>query len=497
MIDVALYANGGRVLTVTPAQRLVFSHNRQGPEMATAFFPGSLVESFRLRNMPGLMELIISAGADVLWRGRVEDRAITNAGLMVGAAGVRRVFSDLRYTALWSATGTANWKPVTDGDISTRKPEQYTIDNNNRLHLAIKKGEVYGNTIDIGELTYAAPHGGARSIVAFSASYSVTLPTNWQCRLLTAADDFSSPTVIGTITGNNAEQTGTINQTFTGAARLLVQIRNNTGSAYTATADTGDWCAKLTGIRTKTTTAAAVLASNIATALCDYVDAVNAGQITGKMVTATTNDLHDELYEDASPAEILDSLALRESRDWGVDVNGVFYFQPRNDQGRTWYVDIAGIELEDSTNELTNSVYATYRDANGRAKRTATSANNLSVQIAGLTRQDVVIAATTDATEAAAWRDARLTDGTAYALRATVEVSRILDTGGNIHRAYDILPGDSLIIRNLPQTLATDIDILSSISVARVEYDAETGAVAIEPDTPTPTLVTLVARSQR
>jgi hypothetical protein len=230
--------------------------------------------------------------------------------------------------------------------------------------------------------------------------------------------------------------------------------------------------------------------------LYDYINAANPGQLSGALISTTTTDLNDELYEDMLPAAILDYLATREGCDWGVDVSGVFYFHPRGTYARTWYVDAADIQLEESTNELTNSTYAIYKDANGRTRRTTIVADAMSVSWSGLTRRKPVQAQTTSATEAGVWRTAALADGLAYARRVTVTADRIIDMSGQTRQGYEVQAGDTLIIRNLPQTLAPDIDILSSILVARVQYDPATGAATIETDAPIPTLVTLIARQR-
>jgi hypothetical protein len=163
---------------------------------------------------------------------------------------------------------------------------------------------------------------------------------------------------------------------------------------------------------------------------------------------------------------------------------------------RNWYVSAARFQVQESVNDLNNSYYAVYRTAAGRKLRTAATSDALSIQSYGLTRRSFVTAQTTSSAEAGTWRDAALTDGTAYALRATVAIGRVTDQGGAERPAYEMLPGDNLIITNLPQTLSTDIDNLSSIRLARVEYDKSSGAVSVESDSPVPTLVTLIARKQ-
>jgi hypothetical protein len=298
MIDVALYSGGNRLQTPTPAQGVTFAHSRRGPQSLTAFIPGDLEQSFAIRNMPGIMELVATVDGGDIWRGRVEDRAITFAGLTLTAYGYSRAFDDVPYTGLWSDTSTRNWEQVVQEVSAESEPARYRSDNNNRLYMTLIKNAVYKDEDDTCEWTYAAPHGGSRNITSFSASYDATLPTDWELRLIRCDDDFTGQSVVQTITGTGSNATGTISQTFTGKPRIFVQLRNNTGSDYTVTAETGDRYATLTDIRVKT--AATVTASAIATALQDYIDKINPGQMSGVLITTTTTDLHDELYEGRS-----------------------------------------------------------------------------------------------------------------------------------------------------------------------------------------------------
>ena len=497
MLDFAIYnASGNRIQIPSAAQGVTIAHGRKGPAAAAAFFPLSIGDSFQLYNSVGQMFAVVSDGANPAWRGRVEDIAIQRGGVRVGAFGLSRAMDDTLYTALWSVTTSAGWQEVTDTDLADRAPERYAIDNNNRLYLALANGETYKNTVDIGELTYAIPHGSSRNIVAFAASYDATLPTDWQLRLIRCDDDFTNQTAIQTITGTGSNATGTITQTFTGQARLLVQLRNNTGSDYTMTGTTGAFSARLTGLRIKSTTAATVLASDIAAGLVASVQAVNAGQIDASMITATKTDLQDEIYQDQRPAAILDELALREGYEWGVDENGVFFFRPRGAVGRSLFVDAASVEFEDSLGEVTNSVYARYKDGNSRILRTAAAINSLSQGRYGITRQGSVSVNTTSATQAAAHRDAMLTDKSAYAIRAKVDFYGIYDSAGNRFAEWDVRPGDRVTIRNLSPILATDIDNIGAFRVDYSRYDTVSGALTLEPDAPIPTLVTLIARQR-
>lgn len=495
MIDVALYTPAGyRYETPAPARNVRFSHTRKGPGALSAHFPMSLEDAFRLYSHGGLLYAVATEDGGIVWRGRVEDVKISDRGAEIQGFGLANFFGDTLYTALWSRTSTADWREVTDNDLANRTPERYELDNNNRLYIALRSGETYANTVDIGELTYAIPHNSDRDIVAFSASYDLTLPKNWQLRLIRCDANFTNLNVIQTITGTGSNATGTISQTFTGQARLLVQVRNNTGGNYTATGDTGDWYVKLTNIRAKTTTAATVLASDIALALYNAVPGTKDGHISGYLITASTVDLQDEIYEDMRPAAILDDLAFRSGAVWGVDSHGVFFWRPRGTVGNRYFVDALGIELERSLAGIYNQTYGIYNDANGAALRTATAKNALSKLVYGVTREEAIQADTTSATQAEAHRDALLADSAFYVVRANIEFDAIYDATGQRVSGAGIQGHDTVTIRNLPPQLAVDLDELATFTIDTAEFDAETGKLQLQPALPIPTLVTLIAQ---
>ncbi len=495
MIDVALYSAAGyRYETPARARNVRLSHTKKGPGALSAYFPMSLEDAFELYTHAGLIYAVAVEEGAVIWRGRVEDVKISNRGAEVQAFGLLSAFSDTLYTALWSRTSTADWREATDDDLAGLLPERYELDNNNRLYVALRAGEGYANRDDMCEWTFAIPHNSTRDIVAFGASYSVTLPTNWKVRLIMSDHDFSNPAVIQTITGTGSNITGTIAQTFTGQARVSIRVYNDTGGVYTATGDTGDWFAKLTSVRVKTTTAATVLASDIASALYSAVDTANSGQLAGSLVTASTVDLQDEVYEDMRPAAILDDLAFRSGAAWGVDVNGIFYWQERSEVVNRYFVDALDIALERSLSGIYNKAYGIYNDANGWALRTAAAEDTASQSAYGLTREESIQADTTSATQAEAHRDALLADSAFYVVRASIVFETIYDATGQRVSGAGIQGNDTVTIRNLPPQLATDLDELATFTIDTAEFDAETGKLQLQPALPIPTLVTLIAQ---
>ena len=499
-LDFGLYraADGGRVSVPSAPVGVGCSTNRKGPAAASAFFPMNLRDSFRLYNAGGLLHAIIADDqAGRVWAGRVEDVAIVPGGVRVGAFGYSRTLSDGLYTALWSKTGTAEIREMQPADYSGHTPEKYSLDNNNRVFIALTKNTVYGVGNNAAGMVYQSPDDGETSISYIRFSYTYNLPTNWALRVAAADQSFGS-VVTSSITAVGGSGSGTFTWDLSATPKKLfwIQVYNNTGSNYTNTAETGDYYAIATSLRC-TATDASIYASDIAAALATYAANLNSGQIAARSIVATSTDLQDELYEDMRPADILDDLAGRHTYEWGVDARQVFYFRPRGTVGRNFFVDAAALELERSAGEVWNKIYATYQDANGRTLRTNSATDATSITAFGLTRTESVRARTTSATQAETVRDTRLAQAADYAIRARVTFDRLYDAAGNERPLHALAAGDQVTIRNLPATATTDIENIATFRVDYSNYDAAANALDLEPDTPTPTLVTLIAEARR
>ena len=463
--------------------------------------PMTLEEAFEVYSWPGTPHVVASDGAAVVWEGRLEDIAIVDGGVRCTAFGYSRAYWDAPYTALWSKTGSGDWKEVTTDQYAGAQPQLYEMDNNNRLYIAPRKGEeIRVTTNDTGMLTYAVPHGSGRNITNISFDYSVSLPANWLVTIYTLADNFSSIYNDYTITATGSLQTGSVSEAFTVPnARIAMAVRNDTGSLATITGDTGDVYAKLTNIRIKTTTAASVLASDIVRTLGLYVNSINDTQVgnVSMKVEATTTDLLDELYEDIYPAEILDRLALLHDYEWGVYEGRHLHFRARGSAGRAWYVDVTRIiNLQRSLEEVRNSAYGVYRDANGMYRRTAVANDTDSQARHDIIRRGFVNVNTTSATEAETHRGVFLSDRAGRTVRAEIIFDRLYDVAGAEYPLYLLQAGDTLTMRNLAPTLSPDIDNIRSFIVGETEYNAADNTIRVSPLTPTPELSRLVARRE-
>lgn len=480
---------------------LSLSTNRHGfASLDATFIPMSLSESFAAYEWPGTPHVVVSdQSTGVVWEGRLEDIAIVDGGISLSAFGYQRALSDMPYTALWSKSGSADWRPVTTDEAAAMQPDRYEMDNNNRLYIAPRKGENYNNQTHIGAYSYAAPHGGNDATLAtFACSYSMTLPAGWEFRVQTRDDDFANAVVENTVTATGVNQTGTLNLTLTAKNRIVVEIRNNTGGASAIAADTGTWFLKLTSLRLKNATTATITAGQIAAALAAAVSNLNSSQLAADaaLIGPTTTDMLDELYEDEWPAAILDRLGILHGYQWSVWEDRRLTFQAVTTAPRAWYVDVGGLELQRSLDRVRNSAYAVYRDAAGRTLRTATIGNTDSQARYGIIRRGFVSVQTTSLSEAQTHRGVWLTDHANMQARARIEFDRVYDATGAPWPLYAMRAGDTVTLRNLPPTLSTGVDRIRTFTIGETDYDAAGDSITIAPDDPIPTLVTLVARRE-
>ena len=480
------------------AQGLKFGTNKHGYAAADWFVPMQLKDAFSVYDWPEVPHVVISGqGADIVYEGRLEDISIQSEGVKFGAFGYWRALSDVPYTALWGITSVNEWKPVSDDDISVSAPERYEFDANSRVYATMKKNEVYQNNNQLGIVGYVAPHNGQRGVVTASFDYEINLPSGFDGRLVSYYDDWSGFSQDWVQSSTGSLLSGSASVSISTKDRVTFQIINKTGSNYTNTSNTGVYYIKITNIRIKTTTAGTVLASDIATALATYINGINGDQLSAgsTKIEATSTDLKDELYEDEYPADILDRLAFLHNYQAAVWDDRLLTFAPKSSIGRTFYVDVVEIsDLQRSLDPMRNSIYATYKGANQRTLRTATADDADSQAKLGIVRRSIVNVNTTDATEAETHRDARLTDMANYAIRARIVFDAIYTETGAWMPLYELKTGDTLIMRNLPPVLSTNIDNIRSFRVGTTDYDGDNDQMNVEPEVPVPTLVTLIAQ---
>jgi hypothetical protein len=522
----------------------------------------------------------LAMGAEIVWDGRVEDKRIGNQGLGLTALGYWRAFMDMPYTALWSWSGTADWRPVTSDDSSGFSSERFEMDNNNRLYIAPRQDENYVNNSD-GAWTYATPHNAAhaeRAIVIVEFDYILDAPSDWKGYLAKASWDSFINTIEWSVASVGAILSGTISLTIApGANRLIFGLQYDDGTPAAYTGDTGQAYFRITNLRIATattnrinTTLGTTIAAGsrtvtpgsmaniyvgqllridqgtvtgetveveaitattftatfanahantdtvhaivihadeiIQSILEDVIDVINPGQLSTNTaaIEAHSVDLLRERYEEVYPADVLRYLANIGDADgqrWevGVREDRRLYFRPKGADAQTWYVDVTDLELEQTLEAVANSVYAIFsNDTGGQAgpRRLDPEENSLSIQRYGLTRQMAVPSSSTSRAQAALYAAAELEYRQTPPPRLAVAFDELYTAGGaRVRQKWQVRPGDTIVLRNVDPTLLGANDQVLSFRVGRVTYRADDDLLQVEPETPSPSLVQLLATS--
>lgn len=437
---------------------------------------------------------------NLAWEGRLERPKIAPGGLQIAGFGYWQAYNDIPYTAFWGQTTSANWRPVTNDDVSTRSPERYNIDTNNRLYITLVPGNFYLNADNIGELTFAAPHQHSQGIAYFGYDYSYKLPTNWKLRIIRSSDDFSSQTTEQTYTGDGAAHSGSDTLSFTESDRILVQLVNNTGGNSAPTDPAGTWFGKLTDL-VIAAQAPPVNPDDIAGALVTYMSGINANQHNTSLalIDASSLALTDEIYEDTYPTEILNYLAEKGdgSTPWEVGVwsDQRLHLRERSGAARYWQVDAGDIELERTLDTMVNSAYGVYSETGNRTLRTAVATDADSVSRWGITRRAAVSVSTTSATAAEAGRDKMIGESKEPSVRTALTIRRLKDSRGKDWPMYMAKSGDIVEITNLSPALGSAADKIRRFTLVATDYDAQYNTLQPVADLTLPTLETLVAES--
>lgn len=245
---------GGMLLDATPylVENVALGNDKHGYESLSATVERRLVGAFRMYARTAIMWAKLWWAGQIVWEGRVEDPSVwarAGSGLRFVAFGAWRALSDLPYTALWSTTAVSAWRAGTEIDLSTLRTERYQVDTNNRLYLAISKGETYATGIDFGMLLYQIPDQSSRPIIGVSFDYRINLPVGWTADFAVSDAGFTSYVTVFTHAGTGGTVTGAFHAVFGGRSVMSLLIYNNSGAPFTATLETGVNFAQLTNVR--------------------------------------------------------------------------------------------------------------------------------------------------------------------------------------------------------------------------------------------------------
>lgn len=495
------------------ARDVSLTTNEHGFAVCSFFVPMTLSESFQVYDRPGLPHVVVTGNGVTVWEGRLEDVAIVNGGVQLGAFGYQRALGDLPYTALWSTTDYSEWFVMDSSMVAATNKDQFSFDNNNRLYITPTNGSTQGTVTPakIGRWGFAKPMRGEGDILAVSFNYEFLTPADWRGIFVSfgsvvyplGSNVWGASTTEWTINGSGTLQTGGTTLNIAGTARgMNFRLDYNAADATYGFA-TGSHYLKITDFRAKATTSGSVLASEIAGALVAYVNGTNSDQISTStvLIESPGMDLTDEIYEDELPSDILNKLvALGDNQtpprqwEWGVYEDRRLHFRPRGSQARAWYVDASALELERTIEQLVNSAYAEYQDPSGRKARTIVATDSDSVARYGLTRRSIVSANTTSSAQAGVYRDAEIADMKDIIPRSAVVFDRLYDAAGGLWPLWMCRSGDTITIRNLPPSLSTSLDRIRTFRVSETEYDVDEDVLTVTPESPVPSLQTIEAQ---
>jgi hypothetical protein len=485
-----------------------WADNEHGARDLSVTVPRRLIDAFRLYGAQGLLWVVASAGGRPDWVGLLDESSLwadaDASGITLRALGRWSALDDLSYTALWSDSSVAEWQPTL-----FRSTDMFAMDTQNRLFIGLKKGATYAASFgSIGSMYYDTPRAGLRNVVTMTFDYAMLMPVGFFLAVngyANAGYDFTGSAIVyGLLAATGVLQTGTGTITAGSYNQLEVYTGNSSGAPITFAGEDGANYVRLTNIRLKTTTTAAVYADEVVADVAAKVAALNPGILTSATPIATSPglDLTDLVCEDAKLTDVLNQLAL-----WGdgagtvyqagVDIDGYLTFQPRGSGGRTWYVDVGDLEISSDRGDMANSVYALYQETGGRTLRTGAATDTTSVARYGRTRQGAVKADTTSATQAGKIRDVTLSDRAIAKGAARFTVRAVSVASGGHADPSNIRPGDTLIVRNMPLLGGeAELDQLRAFRVGETGYDPIKRAVTLAPEARLPRLEVLLGQQR-
>lgn len=245
-----------------------------------------------------------------------------------------------------------------------------------------------------------------------------------------------------------------------------------------------------------------IYADEIVRDLVSTVSTLNSAQLSSSssQVQSPALDLLSESYEDQYPSAILNRLiALGDNQttprqwEWGVYDDQQLYFRPEGSAARVWYVDISTLEVQRTIDALYNSAYAVYQEAAGRTLRGSVATSATSVTRYAVTRRQAVNVSTTSLTQANVQRDASLDDTDDPPPRFGITFDKIFTSAGAPAPIWLPRAGDTIVIRNLPPTTSVSIDQLRTFRIARTSCDLIARTLTVEPETPLPSLASMLA----
>lgn len=494
--------------TARGAKGIKASTNQHGYERLLATVPATLPDIWRIYDYGAPPYARLRANGYTIWEGRVADPELLSEqedGIVIQAVGAWDTFGDIPYTALWSHSGTADWRPLRGTETTaTATPGHWQTDVNNRLYITLVKNSVIPNNT-AGALAYRLPDGSSRVATRVSFSYTTVLPPSFALRITwySAAPGNASWTAIAGATVITGSGTGSVTQSLTGSPVAVdVRIANLSGSSYTVAAETDAFYAICTNVRV-TSQATPITVANIAADMVATIAALNPSQLDASTAQIgfglSLPDITDAIYEDADMRRILDNLTARGDSSGGLLECAIWddrrlVLQARGASARAWAADAASIRLRRPLETVANSTYGVYQEADGYALRTAVANDTQSIARLGMTRRAAIEANTTSSAEATRRRDLALTDRAQPQPAAMYSIPALFSLSGAPWPSYMLRAGDTLNVRGIPSGFGATVDRLRTVRIKRTDYDADSDTIAFEPETPIQSLEVMLAQ---
>lgn len=205
------------------------------------------------------------------------------------------------------------------------------------------------------------------------------------------------------------------------------------------------------------------------------------------LIAQSSFDLLNEVYTDASMADIIDYLCSigdgTQVYEAGVYDNKQLYYRPRSSIARQWYIDYSDPEIKTSIHQMYNSVYAKYQDLLKTDIRSVAATDTTSISRYGLTRQQVADIQTTNPTLATKKRDLTLANLKTIVPQATIKVKQILTTPNTNGLITDPRVGDYITIINMTAiATGSTLDRIRTFRIVETSLDFDKAVLSITPE---------------
>lgn len=484
------------------------STNKHGFERLTGTVPLTLAEAWQLYDYGTVPWVRLRDNGYTIWEGRLADPELVTEngdGIALNAYGAWDALGDIPYTTLWSHSGTADWRPIQTTEIANVSPNRYRFDNNNRLYITLDKSSSYQSTT-YAAYAYRLPDRGTQFAYEVDGTYVTNLPnTTWRIGVLwySAAPGDAAWTQISSVAIASGTASGSFAQVLTGSpVAVALFLQYNSGTPTTPGGEADTYYARFSNVRVLARPAP-VTAQHIIQDIAYQAYLANptmiANNLAGIGAGLTLPDILEAVYEDDDMRRIIDSLIARGDSsgnllEAAVWENRQVIMRQRGAAARSFVIDASSLRLRRPLDGMQNSVYATYKESDGFALRTATSNDAASIARFETTRRGYVDADTTSSSEAARQRDVVLTDKKLPSPAASYDMTQLRDGFGSLWPAYMLRAGDVLNVRGIPSGFGATVDRLRTVRVGRTDYDVDTDTMLFEPDVALPLLDVMLAQ---